>query len=490
MSARSPIAPAAALAFLLAFPPPGGAQGGPTCPAIQPGCATVFGAKGRLLDPKPGVPGYEFKRKLDLSAKEKPSGDTLAGDPVTTGAFVQVLVFGLGGLQTQCVQIPSGIDRWYVKDYGTLAYFRYRVPSGSGPVRGLALKSYPGLYFAISLKMDARYAPLDLVPPAPGSYLGAVITFPGGGQYAVNLGGTTGGIFAQNDAKALKIKTPKPPLGNEGSCPDASAVCGDGTIDAPFETCEAGNPSSLCSDAFCGANGLPCLCPYCGDAVASANPPGSTPELEACDRGDPQSCSEGCRNDCQCATCGDGVLDLPIEECDGAETDYCDYLGTSCIQSDGDPERHPAECRCEGVCGDGYVNQFSEICDTWDNLACASGGCIPAGFPGACTCAYCGDDVRDTDAEECDGTDTGYCDPGVACGAPGGPFECKCGTCGDGVINTPDETCDGGALGPCTACRADCGCCGDGVVNGPEECESDADCGGGDTCDTATCACQ
>src|SRR5262245_11970361 len=154
------------------------------------------------------------------------------------------------------------------------------------------------------------------------------------------------------------------------TCPNPNAVCGDGNIDAPFETCEVGNPASLCGDAFCGANGLPCLCPYCGDGVASQNPPGSTPETEACDRNDLQSCSEGCRNDCQCATCGDGILDAPIEDCDSGNTDYCDFLGVSCVFSDGNPTRHPAECRCEGVCGDGIVNQLSEVCDGYDADAC------------------------------------------------------------------------------------------------------------------------
>src|SRR5262245_44626806 len=211
MSARRSAVFGALVGVVLAVPSRGLAQA-PTCPAIQPGCATILGAKARLLNAKPGVPGYEFKRKFDIAAKEKSGVDTLVGDPVANGAFIQVLVFGVTGLQTQCIELPAGSPPWSVKNYGSISSIRYKPPYGTGPVRGFAAKSYAGVYFSISLKLDARYAPIDVIPPSPGSYIGVVITFPGGGQYAINLGGTTGAIIAQNNAKALKMKLPKPPI--------------------------------------------------------------------------------------------------------------------------------------------------------------------------------------------------------------------------------------------------------------------------------------
>src|SRR5262245_26185721 len=72
----------------------------PTCPTIQPVCTTALGRTTRLIDAKPGVPGYESRRKFDLSAKEKYSTTALVGDPAVNGAFVQILVFGVNGLQT------------------------------------------------------------------------------------------------------------------------------------------------------------------------------------------------------------------------------------------------------------------------------------------------------------------------------------------------------------------------------------------------------
>jgi hypothetical protein len=255
--------------------------------------------------------------------------------------------------------------------------------------------------------MSGQYGALDVVPPGPGAYIGAVVTFPGGGQYAVNLGGTAGGIFIINTPVQMKVKKPT----SEANCPDAStAVCGNGVVDAPFETCEVGSGSSLCPDAFCGANGAPCICPYCGDGVAAPNAPGSVPETEACDTHDLQSCSEGCRRDCQCAVCGNGVEDVPIEDCDVGVDDYCTELGTTCVLPDGNPARHPAECRCQGVCGDDIVNQLSEACDGYDADACGASGCIPVGNASECTCGSCGDGLV-TGAEECESD--GDCNAGI-----------------------------------------------------------------------------
>jgi hypothetical protein len=179
--------------------------------------------------------------------------------------------------------------------------------------------------------------------------------------------------------------------------------------------------------------------------------------------------------------CGDGAINRPDEECDGADAPSC-------------PGQCRTDCTCPWVptsttttiaattttttlpppgCGDGTVNQLSEECDGGDDAGC----------PGACgidcTCteaAFCGDDLVNRAAEECDGVDAtacpGACEANCTCPAP--PI------CGDDDINQASEACDGVDAPSCPgACQADCTCappaCGDNHVNQAAE-----DCDGAD----------
>jgi len=101
-------------------------------------------------------------------------------------------------------------------------------------------------------------------------------------------------------------------------------------------------------------------------------------------------------------------------------------------------------------CGDGVVNQPGEQCDGADAAACP-GLC---GFD--CRCApppRCGDGVRNQPGEQCDGADALAC-PG-ACRA-----DCTCAArCGDEILNQPGEQCDGRADAACPGrCLPNCGC--------------------------------
>jgi Calcineurin-like phosphoesterase/Iron/zinc purple acid phosphatase-like protein C len=65
--------------------------------------------------------------------------------------------------------------------------------------------------------------------------------------------------------------------------------------------------------------------------------------------------------------CGDGLVNQPSEQCDGADRPACTGACT-------------ADCRCAPLCGDGLVNQTVEQCDGPDDRACA-GLCLSS-----CTC--------------------------------------------------------------------------------------------------------
>ena len=94
-----------------------------------------------------------------------------------------------------------------------------------------------------------------------------------------------------------------------------------------------------------------------------------------------------------------------------------------------------------------------------------------------CTCAVCGDNVAESPAETCDGTDDSAC-PGL-CPAPGQAHECECPFCGDGIINVAGEVCDRHDDAACPDhCSYACTCavCGDNLSERPiETCDGSDD---------------
>jgi len=171
-------------------------------------------------------------------------------------------------------------------------------------------------------------------------------------------------------------------------------------------------------------------------------------------------------------------------------------------------------------CGDGIVNQATEVCD--DNNVLPGDGCtgICATEPnfscpatgGACTSTLrCGDGMR-SPGEGCDdanvaagdgcSADCTMVEPGWYCPTPGMPCMHSDGVCGDSRVQ-PGETCDdGGAVDGdgCTAvCRVEPGfrctqpgmpciqvpVCGNGTLEGAEECD-DGIPNSGDGC-SSTC---
>ncbi len=112
----------------------------------------------------------------------------------------------------------------------------------------------------------------------------------------------------------------------------------------------------------------------CGDAVRD--------EGEECDDGnevDEDGCPSGAKGSCAAAKCGDGIVYVGVEECDGEDGcgESCEWMaecgngaveaGEACDDgNDVDEDACPSGaggCKAEAKCGDGYVWAEMEGCD-------------------------------------------------------------------------------------------------------------------------------
>jgi hypothetical protein len=224
-------------------------------------------------------------------------------------------------------------------------------------------------------------------------------------------------------------------VAGDGCCPpggdltldiDCPAVCGDGVVDRPVETC---------------------------DKAVAGSCPTSCPPANACAPlsvvGSPSTCSSLC-------------VATPITTCSTVVSDKCCPQGcTSATDSD-----------CPAICGDGVV-AASEQCDR----------AITAGMPGACaeTCDdgdACTTDVASGLAQSC----TRHCThfPIVACLNDDGccPAGCTPATdsdcapiCGDGHVGA-GETCDPPGTCPTTCPDDGDPCTEEELVGSPATCNS------------------
>ncbi len=216
-------------------------------------------------------------------------------------------------------------------------------------------------------------------------------------------------------------------------------VCGNGKVEAG-ESCDDGN-----ADDTDGCRNT-CTAATCGDGIVQAG-------VEECDDGNDVD-TDGCLSTCVAASCGDGVVQAGVETCDDG--------------NDVDTDACPTTCQT-AACGDGFVQAGSEECDDGNDVdtdACRNN----------CVSATCGDGVVHAGVEGCD---DGNEDDSDACLST-----CVSATCGDGVVQADVEECDDGNADETDACLANCVAarCGDGFVQaGVEVCDD------GNTDDTDLC---
>jgi cysteine-rich repeat protein len=162
---------------------------------------------------------------------------------------------------------------------------------------------------------------------------------------------------------------------------------------------------------------------------------------EACDDGNLDN-SDACLNDCTQAVCGDGFVQLGVEECDDGNQQDDDGCTNACVVGE------------VQLCGNGVLDPGEECDDgnTFDDDNCLS-TCVPYS---------CGDGVTHAVFEECD---DGNDDDGDAC------VGCLHATCGDGYLHVGVEACDDGNLDNTDDCLVTCAAasCGDAFVHKTDE---------------------
>ncbi len=204
--------------------------------------------------------------------------------------------------------------------------------------------------------------------------------------------------------------------GTSATCDvDCTAVaCGDGIRNAAAgEVCDSVRDSVAC-DSDCTAN-------VCGDGHVNFG-------TEECDDGNTTSDGNGCGGNCRGNNvCGNGRVEVWLEECDdGDDVDSGNGCSATCKRNRGycgddvvqpgaeicDPPMGDGSCDDDcspNVCGDGYVNFWTENCDDGDQVD--GNGC-----PNDCTVGgeLCIDNIDNdadgqTDCADPDCFGTGLC---------------------------------------------------------------------------------
>jgi cysteine-rich repeat protein len=152
----------------------------------------------------------------------------------------------------------------------------------------------------------------------------------------------------------------------------APAYCGDALVQGSFgERCDNGTAANTGAYGACKSDCTPG--PRCGDAITQSA------SGEQCDNGfnltdyvrhpSATDCAPGCKAP---RSCGDGVVDFPVEQCDQGAANTSSGAYGSCS----------TECTLGPRCGDG-ITQSPETCDDGNRLngdGC-SALCVSEGVP-------------------------------------------------------------------------------------------------------------
>ncbi|MCW5890492.1 MAG: putative metal-binding motif-containing protein [bacterium] len=152
-------------------------------PPVHGADQTILGSKLQVKNPS-----TPEKRKITGVAKEKGSTNTLVGDPLANGATLTVGAGG-GTPTRETWILPAGLDPATGKPFwiGDAAKgFKYADAKGAnGPVKKLQLKKSGSGVFQIAVGIDAKRAPVGVVPPNPGTDACLLLELGGGDSYSV-----------------------------------------------------------------------------------------------------------------------------------------------------------------------------------------------------------------------------------------------------------------------------------------------------------------
>ncbi len=158
-------------------------------------------------------PGTADKRSVSVKAKESGSDDVLVGDPAASGATVTITLEGITP-SSASYDLPAGVSVTSGKPFWSgdpAKGFKYRDPKGeNGPVKSAQIKKSKGGTFQLSVAIDGKLGPVDVVPPGPGT--GCVLfTISGGDSYSVAF---ANGAKIIATSTLFKVSRPT----SEGSC--------------------------------------------------------------------------------------------------------------------------------------------------------------------------------------------------------------------------------------------------------------------------------
>jgi NHL repeat-containing protein len=168
---------------------------------------TVLGKSFVVKDPAAGAD--DSKRTVVALGRELTADDTLVGNPVASGATVDIIANGTTST-TQTFVLPgvalaAGQPGWKALGNPVLGYLWKDANGVHGPIKSALIKKANGA-FLVKVVIKGSLGPITVVPPAPGTSGGMKFTLGAGDTYCVNFGGAAGGKVGNAPAKGTPNK--------------------------------------------------------------------------------------------------------------------------------------------------------------------------------------------------------------------------------------------------------------------------------------------
>lgn len=191
---------------------------------------TILGARFDLRNPIDPA-----RRTLFVTALEGPASlDIVEGDPTIAGATLRVIARSDTAVYDQTFDLPAPgwTATFKLHDWPVYAGFLYSNRTTGGPVKQIIIKRSgfaspegtprpedpgPGI-FRIKVSMAARFGPIDVLPPNPGTEGGIILTLGNGDSYCVGFDSADAEVLANTDRR-FTIRRPA----SEG-CPSGAAA--------------------------------------------------------------------------------------------------------------------------------------------------------------------------------------------------------------------------------------------------------------------------
>jgi hypothetical protein len=154
------------------------------------------------------------KRKVKYLAKEIGGGNTVQGNPMTSGAtFEVVMVPLLGTGSQQCFSLPA--SGW--SPISAIGY-KYKDATGAnGPIKVASIKRTPSGVFLLKVVGNGLIAPITVEPPTRTAQADTLFRISSGDRYCSTFGGT----FLNDGVSQFKAKDATDPI----ACGTGPLVC-------------------------------------------------------------------------------------------------------------------------------------------------------------------------------------------------------------------------------------------------------------------------